>query len=140
MATSLHYVHLQVGEQPPAKVGDVRYRAVVVLEEDTPQEWRARVSIWLVETGCLYMCAWGRGCSEWDTSVDIANIDAFDCKEIPEDDFVMTTSHEDEPLSEAMWFAKNNGYHPTVELAETMILHVAAVERKNELLALFAEA
>ncbi len=86
------------------------------------------------------MCAWGTDCSDWDTSVDMANIEANCYEKIPEDRFVMTTWHENEPLAEAFWFVKNNAHHPTVAIRNTLLVHVAQVSREKELLASFAEA
>jgi hypothetical protein len=87
-----------------------------------------------------YMCAWGTDCSEWDTSVDMANIEAHGYEEIPEDRFVMTTWHENEPLTDAFRFAKNDAHHPAVALHNTLLVHVAQVGREEELLASFTEA
>ena len=90
--------------------------------------------------GCLYMVAWGANCSSWDDSVDWANIEAFDFKQIPEDRFVMTTWHEDQPLSEALWYAKHNAFHPTIELQHTLLIHVSARNGEQELLRAYGVA
>ena len=140
MTKPVDYVHLLPGAEPPERVVSAPFRAVVVAEEVVSPEWRAMVSAWLVKTGCLYMSAWGTDCSAWDTSVDIANIQAHGYEEIPEDKFVMTTWHENEVLAEALWFAKNNAHHPSVAIQNTLLVHVSQVERENELLASFTEA
>ncbi len=112
----------------------------MVIEEEVSPEWQAMVSTWLVASGCLYMMAWGIGCSSWDDSVDMANLEAFNFGEIPESRFVMTTWHDDEPLSEVFWFAKENANHPAEELQATVLLHISAVPREAELLASYAAA
>lgn len=66
------------------------FKAVVVIEAEVSKEWQANVSKWLVNSGCFYMMAWGKDCSSWDCSVDLANIDLYE-DEIPEDGFVITT-------------------------------------------------
>ena len=76
------------------------FRAIVVIEEERPVPWQTRVSNWLVESGCLYMMAWGKNSTSWDDSVDIANIEQFSFEDIPDDKFVMTTWHENETLKE----------------------------------------
>ena len=53
------------------------FRAVVVVEESVMPEWQSRTSRWLVNSGCLYMMAWGNNPSSWDDSVDSANLEAF---------------------------------------------------------------
>ena len=88
------------------------FRAVVAIEETVTQEWQSEVSRWLVESGCLYLMAWGNNCSSWDTSVDIANLEAFDYEDIPEVNFVMTTWHEDEPLKRGILVLKTQRFPP----------------------------
>ncbi len=116
------------------------FRAVVVVEAEVSEDWQAGLSNWLVRSGCLYMMAWGSNCSAWDDSVDIANIEQFESTDIPEDKFVMTTWHADEPLSEAFWFSKNCASHPVVRLERTMIVHVAGEAREKELLTAYRDA
>ena len=113
---------------------------VVVVEAEVSPEWQAIVSDWIVRSGCLYMMAWGVGCSSWDDSVDFANLEEFKFGEIPENRFIMTTWHSDEPLADVFWFSKNCASHPTVELERTVLLHISAQNREQELLAAYAEA
>ena len=80
------------------------------------------------------MLAWGNACSSWDDSVDIANLEEFDYGEIPEAKLVMTTWHEKESIKEVFWFAKNNAFHPLVELKNTLLLDIAFLSHKKEYL------
>ena len=91
-------------------------------------------------SGCLYMMAWGKNCSSWDDSVDIANLERFAYEDIPDSQSVMTTWHENESLEEVFWFSKNNSSHPTVALQSVVLVHIAARERQSELLHAYAEA
>jgi hypothetical protein len=91
-----------------------------------------------LERGCLYVVAWGVECEAWHDSVDWTHLEAFDYGDIPDDKFVMTTWHADEPLKEALWFAGHCAQHPEVELDETVIIHVADVARGAEMLATFS--
>lgn len=50
--------------------------------------------------------AWGPDCSLWDDSIDLANIEKFKDRAIPDEQFVMTTWHEKETLQEVLRFAK----------------------------------
>ena len=108
------------------------FRAVVVLEESVSPEWRATISNWLVDADCLYMMSWGLECSLWNDSVDWANLKRFDYGEIPDRHFIMTTSHEHEQLEEVFWFAKNlaRAADSSVEITETLILHVSHIDRE----------
>ena len=137
---TVSYLHLTPGQGLPDIGAKRPYRAIVVLEQDTSPEWRARVSDWLVQSGCLYMMAWGPDSSAWDDSVDWANLSAFDGGEIPDDDFVMTTWHDHEPLSETFWFAEHAACHPTIAINETIIIDVGPQERRAALLEMLQAA
>lgn len=140
MPNSATYLHLRPGEQPPDNFVQICSRMVVVIEAEVSPGWQTLVSDWIARSGCLYMMAWGKGCSSWDDSVDMANIEAFNFDEIPEDKFIMTTWHEDEPLAEVFWYAKHNAFHPSVELENTVLLHISAEGRARELLGAYAGA
>lgn len=100
------------------------------------------MSKWLVDADCLYMMAWGHECSLWDDAVDLANIDKFGLGEIPDRHFVMTTWHDRESLKEVFWFAKNSAFvaDSSIEIAETLILHISRIEREQEYAPLYAAA
>jgi len=139
MSEILAYVHLVPGAAPPERM-PLPLRAVVIVESQATAGWQALVSDWLVESGCLYMMAWGIDCSTWDDSVDKANSERFDYGEIPEDQFVMTTWHSDESISEVFWFAKNVAHHPTIALAQTALIHIAAEAAGDRILQAYDEA
>lgn len=90
--------------------------------------------------GCLYVIAWGIDCEKWHDSVDWANLEAFDFGVVPDDSFVMTSWHSDEPVSEAYWFAEHCAQHPDVELTETLILHVAATPNVEEIIQAYQDS
>jgi hypothetical protein len=136
---SVSYLHLPAGQTPPSLEGWGPFRAVLVIEQAVTHDWRSLVSAWLVSRQCLYMVAWGIDCSAWDDSVDYANISAFDFGDIPEDAHVMTTWHDDEPLSEAFWFAAHSAFHPTIALDRTLIVHISAEAREEALLQAFRQ-
>lgn len=128
-----NYVHLTPGATPP-KLDSAPFKAVVVVECDVTPDWQMQTSDWLVRSGCRYMMAWGQKCSEWDDSVDLANLAMFDFGDIPEDDFVMTTWHEREPLADTFWFAGKCATHPSLVLERTYIVHVAPESQETALL------
>ena len=130
------YLHLKPGDFPPRLEGVAPFKAVVVVDSEVTPEWRSQVSDWLVQSGCLYMMAWGQNCGEWDTSVDLANMAMFDYGEIPDDKFVMTTWHENESLQQTFWFSEMCAWDPYLEL-ETYIVHIAPESRATELLITF---
>jgi len=100
----LKYLTLKNGDEPK-EIDDLKpFKCVVLISEDVSVGWRASVSKWLVNSGCLYMMAWGRECSAWDDSVDKANCERFDCGDIPDGQFVMTTWHDDDSLEDVSHF------------------------------------
>jgi hypothetical protein len=127
------YLQLPPGKEPP-DLPACAFRAVVVVSEPVTSEWRDLVSDWLVRSGCLYMMAWGCECTLWDDSVDYAMLAAQSLCEIPDDSFIMTTWHDDEPLEEVFWYSENCAYHPTIDLTRTIIIDIASSDRSNELL------
>lgn len=138
--SNIVYLHLSPGADLPEVSSLEPFRVVVIVEAEVSSSWQSAVSEWLVRSGCLYSLAWGENSISWDNSVDMANIEQFDFKEIPENKFVMTTWHEDETLSEVFWFCKNNAFHPTVELKHTMLLHIAVHPREQEIVGTYAES
>ena len=116
------------------------FRAVVVLDGEYSDAWQDEVSKWLVDGGCLYMMAWGPDCSSWDDSVDLAQIRKFLPDEAPEEDFVLTTWHDDEPLEEVFWFSQFCAYDPYDLINNTLIVHVGRSNRRDEFLVLFEQS
>lgn len=140
MTEPISYFHLRPESPLPALSVPRPFRAVLVLEAEVGSIWQASVSSWFVQAGCLYALSVGAACSSWDDSIDKANLEEFEFDEIPPTRFVMTTWHEDSPLSELFWFSKHNAAHPTESLQATLLVHVAAIPREAELLQAYAAA
>lgn len=136
----IEYVQIHSESKLPDISNLAPFRTVIIVEEVVTQDWREKVSSWLVHSGCLYMNAWGTDCDEWDTSVDIANIEMFEPKDIPEDAFVVTTWHDNEPLEEVFWFAKHLAHHSTVKILNTVLLHISAANIEQELITKYNQA
>jgi len=133
------YLHLIPDHSPPSLTYGP-FLAILVAETPVLDAWRIEVSEWLITSGCHYCVAWGVGCEVWHDSVDWANLKRHDFGDIPDDQFVMTTWHDKDPLSEAMWFAGNCTSHPTIELKDAVILHVAQHEDRARILHAFHSA
>ena len=108
----LRYLHLRPDEAQP-ELASGPFRALIVSEAEVPQNWRNGICEWLLKSGCLYVVAWGVECEVWHDTVDETNLEMFDFGDIPDDRFVMTTWHTDEPLSEALWFGGQCAFIPT---------------------------
>lgn len=135
-----NYLQLYPGTKLPDIANLSPFRSVVVIDDEVPPEWQSQVSAWLVKSGCLYMMAWGKKCSTWDDSVDLANLEAFNFGDIPDNKFIMTAWHEKEPLNEVFWFAKNSAVHPTMDLPNLLILHISDTNKESALLSEYESA
>lgn len=131
----VEYIHLPAGAVLPETCSKLR-RVVILIEEKVDPAWQDAVSRWIVGSGCLYMMAWGRDCSSWDDSVDHANLARFDYGDVPDDEFVMTTWHDKEPLHEVFFHARMCAFHPTIEMPLLTILDVREDARESAILAL----
>lgn len=132
------YLHLSPGQEPPNLTAGP-FRAIIIADQAVSESWLDRVAKWIVDSGCLYVVAWGVDCETWHDSVDWAVLEVFDYGEIPDERFIMTTWHNDEPMSEAFWFAGHCAFHPDVELPETLILHVASEAKAADMLQAFSD-
>lgn len=118
----VEYKHLKPESSLPVLKVSGYFKAAVIIEANCSEEWRNTVSDWLVKTGCKYMCAWGLECSKWDDAVDWSSIAL--CGE-SEEEFVMTTWHENDSLKEFFEFVKTSAIHSCHELEECIIVHIA---------------
>jgi hypothetical protein len=137
---SVTYIRLQSGGDLPAIADAQPFKAILVIEDEVPEIWRWEASRWLARSGCRYLIAWGPECASWTESVDEAHLEAFDYGDIPQDQSVMATSHEDEELSEVFWFAKHRARHPVLELRNIVILHVSKEDRRIDLPSMYEDA
>lgn len=136
----IRYAQIRDGEPFP-DVGDLKpFKAIVVVGDCPTPGWQSQASKWLVRSGCRYMMAWGENCQSWDDSVDLASLEVFDFGDIPDEEFVITTWHDSEPLEDVFRYAKELARHPAVELDNTLILHVGAGDKQAELEAGFRQA
>ncbi len=133
------YLHLPP-EQLAQDIVARPFRAIMIADVAVSEAWRNQIAEWLVQRGCLYFVAWGVDCEAWHDSVDWANLSAFDYADIPDDRFVMTSWHADEPLSDALWFAGNCASHPHVNLQETIIFHVSSTAQSAAILQAYRES
>jgi hypothetical protein len=132
------YVRLE----PNGPLPDLReyapFKSVIVIEGTYSPEWQDKVSRWLVDSGCRYMLAWGSDCSSWDDSVDYAVIMKHP-GETPDEEFVVTTWHNDDTLEEVFWQAQFNAQfsYDDVELTNALIVHISDIDREEWMKALF---
>ena len=139
MNEGVEYFRIAEGEPLPDIARFRPFKAVVVGDAASSADWRSVASRWLVESGCLYMMAWGRDAEDWHDAVDWANIQLYP-DETPDDQLVMTTSNDDQPLKEVFWFAHVCASHPDADFEHALIIHVSAESAREDMLTLYAAA
>jgi hypothetical protein len=137
---SPHYLHLKPGDDPPPVADIAPFKAVIIIEDDVTIQWRDRVSDWLVQSGCLYMMAWGRDCSIWDDSVDWASLEMHNYEEIPDENLVITTWHDQDTLEDVFLFSAHTAQHPVKDLGNTLIVDIGPNAREASILSLYETA
>ena len=135
----LKYIRLEPNIKPPDISKFSPFKSVVIIEELVTLEWQTIISDWLVNSGCLYMMAWGNECSSWDDSVDVSLLEKWDYNDIPEDSFIMTTWHENEPLEEVFWFSKHCAYDSNVDIKNTLLIHISKLNKEDIFLAKYKQ-
>jgi hypothetical protein len=125
----MEYLHLQPGSAFPEITHLQPFKTILLAEAVAGEDWQAACSAWLVRSGCRYCMAWGIDCSGWEDAVDFASLDAAHFAKVDDEQFVVTTSHQDESVEDVFWFAKNGAVHPALELNNTLLLHIAPQPR-----------
>ncbi|WP_423596088.1 DUF7684 family protein [Roseateles sp. MS654] len=130
------YLWLSPSDRLPQLPFDRPFRVVVVSELHPGPTRRSDICEWLVESGCRYMMAWGKEASSWDDSMDWTALERSGyAVDIESDDFIVTTWHDDQPLSEVFDFAANLAKHPTLALEDLLVLHLAHNAAPEDVLA-----
>ena len=137
---SIKYLHLNPDATLPALDGLPVFKAIVLVEAESSQLWQWEVCRWLVAAGCRYLQAGGKELESGEEAFEVAWLERFDYEDIPEDQAVLATSHEDEELSEVFWFARHRTHHPAHALQSVLILHIADEARQEELVQMLENA
>ncbi len=137
---SIRYLHLTPDSGLPALEGLQHFKAVLVVEAEVAEMTMWETSRALVASGCKYALAWGTDCESWHDAIDDAYLEATNYEDVPDQQRVIATWHEDEELSEVFWFASHRAVHPAHELRDILILHIADAPRREQLEAEFRDA
>jgi hypothetical protein len=134
------YLHLTPeGELPVLEALD-HFKAVLVVDVDVLETVRWDISRWLVDAGCKVVIVWGKDAVAWGESIEDAHLEATNYEDLADEDVLIVTSHEDDDLSEAFWYAQHRASHPAHELRDTVIVHLADAARQDELEDAFNDA
>ena len=135
------YLHIE----PDAEIPEIShlnpFKAIVVLEALSSQEWQQVVSERLVTGGCRYVMAWGEQCEFFHDIVDTTSLEHHNY-DVPAENFIMTTWHNTESLENVFWYSRfcANFSYDEVELRNTLILHISLIDRAAEYLELYAQS
>ncbi len=91
--------------------------------EVLPDEQKS-ISSTLIKTGCKYAVCAGHECSSWDDSIEIASMERYPNFEVPDDQHIMATWHENESVDDIVWFGLNLTNFDTHEFKHYLILFV----------------
>jgi hypothetical protein len=140
MQKTVNYLHLLPDGPLPQLMDSAPFLAITIADEEVAQMWQWEASRWLAEAGCRVLLAWGKDADAWAEAVQEAGQEAFDYEDIPQEQLVVATAHEDDDLDEVFWFARHRAAHPACTLNKTLILHVAAAPRREQLEAAWSAA
>ena len=102
--------------------GEEHTLLVCVADATVTSDERARVSAEIVAAKCRYSVCWGYDCSSWDTAIDCAYIETDENFSPPDETFVMTTWHDDEPIEDVIDFWWMNTWFDDYESIKLAIL------------------
>ena len=136
----MNYIQVKEQEELPSIEHLYPFKCLVIISESVSQARQSEISMWLVKSGCVVMCAWGINCSAWDDSVDDASIEMFNYDLPPPERFVLTTWHENESLEDAMFFLKHTITHPEHDLENAVLLHISSQNQCSEIVTEFENA
>lgn len=134
------YFHLPADGDLPALDKLAPFLAIVLVEDDVTETWMWDTVRHLVAAGARMVLAWGRDAEAWREAVEDAALEAADYEDVPDEQRVLATAHEDEDLDDVFWFARHRAAHPALALDTVVILHIAPAPRKEAIDAAYADA
>lgn len=119
----------------PALPSGNPFRAIVVSELHSEAARQSAIFLWLAASGCRFMMAWGQKASSWDDCMDRAALKRRDyVVDAESEDFIMTSWHDGEPLSEVFGLAESHANHSTLKLQDLLVLDLASRANQDEVM------
>ena len=98
---------------------------LVISTGSITKEQRERIASDVVTSRCQYALTYGNDCQAWHDAIDLAGVDAGG----PEDRFLMTTWHDDEPIEDVVDFLWWNTSYDCFEAVRLAIVHIGSDAR-----------
>lgn len=139
--TTLKYLHLTPDSALPELDGMGQFQAIVVLDADVAEMTMWDISRGLIESGCMLALVWGKSSAAWGEAIEDAALEAVDYEDVPDERAIIVTAYDaEDELDEVFWYARHRAAHPALVLRETLIIHIAAAPRREELEAAYHAA
>lgn len=126
--TKVWRVHLMPGDAVPSFALGEDFKCVIWTSCAMENAWRNQVSEALVANRLRYMLAGGLDGTIWDDAVDWAYIVTDPDFDPPDDRFVMTEWHDDEPLENVLWCAFKTATFDELWFDQLLVLWVGPLE------------
>ena len=104
--------------------GEEHTLLICIVDESVKEAERAKVSTEIVAAKCRDAVCWGYECSAWDTAIDWAYLETDKNFNLPDETFVMTTWHDDEPVEDAIDFWWMNTWFDDYQSTKFAVLFV----------------
>lgn len=135
---SISYIAIKPNEFLNFEVPAPIFKCGIICDTNTSNDFKNTITDYLYTMGCRYLCAWGNECSIWDDAMDWTSLDKHDY-DIPDDEFCMTTWHENEPVEEMLFFLKTcaTTYLEGDIFQDTLILYIGEKPNKDNILQIY---
>lgn len=120
-----------LGVLPPDEVPDPpfdgeRYPVLVWATRPTTDVQKQRIARALIASGCRYVVCGGVESDAWEDAADRAYLEQDLLEPVPDDRFVMTTSHHGEPEDEVAHFFVHNTCFGDHDFTRYLVLLIGA--------------
>ena len=126
------YVKFDRDKPLPGDLGFSDFKCIVLLSGRLDQAHMDNIINWLLDEGAVYVMAHGQDCEKFHDNVDDAVMALGE-----ESRFVITTWHNEEPVSEVLWSGKHCADHPDFDSNRVVIVDTSSVSRRAEMLLLY---
>ncbi len=102
------------------------FKCGIISDFDTDNAFKNAITKRLYDLGCLYFCAWGHECEDWHDTIDWNILEKHDYNDIPDDQFCLTTWHDNQPLTDMLFCLKilSHTYLEGDIIEDALLIHI----------------